>query len=50
MDWRPQIFAAVAGLLLLGITTIFVAPNYVEIVVPAAITGIAALGMKLAEK
>lgn len=50
MSWKPQIFAGVVGLVVLGITTIFVAPEYVEIVVPAAITGIAALSMKLAEK
>ncbi len=50
MNWKPQIFAAILALLAIGVTTIFVAPSYVEIVVPSAITGIAALGMKLAEK
>lgn len=49
LKWRPQVFAALVALVILGALGVFFAPEHVEAIVPAAIVGITGLGMKLLE-
>ena len=46
---RPQVMAAIIGLFILGMTVIFVAPDYISEVATGVITGIGMLAMKVIE-
>ena len=46
---RPQILVAMLLLGAIGITIIFVAPDYIDKVTAGVVTGIGMLGMKLLE-
>lgn len=47
--FRPQIFLAIVCLAAIGIITIFVAPEHIQLVAGGVVTGIGLLGMKLLE-
>lgn len=46
----PQVMAAIVALALIALVVVFVAPDSIEKVVGAIVTGIGMLGMKLLEK
>lgn len=46
----PQVMAAILTLALIALTIIFIAPDAIQEVVGAVVTGIGMLGMKLLEK
>lgn len=46
----PQLMAAIVCIAIIALAVIWVAPDQIDKVVPAAVTGIGMLGMKLLEK
>jgi len=48
--WKPQILVAIIAVTVIAVVVILTAPDHVEVVAAGAVTGIVALGMKLAEK
>lgn len=49
LHWRPQIMVAMLCLTAIGLTTILVAPEYIEVIAGGTVTGLGMLGMKLLE-
>lgn len=50
MHWKPNIFTAIMCITGLTSLVILIAPDFIETVAVAAVTGIVALGMRLLEK
>uniref|UniRef100_A0A6M3K6M7 Uncharacterized protein n=1 Tax=viral metagenome TaxID=1070528 RepID=A0A6M3K6M7_9ZZZZ len=48
--WKPQILASIICISVIALAVIFAAPEYIEVIVGGAVTGIGMLGMKLLEK
>ena len=46
---KPQILTAIIAITTIAMTIIIVAPEYIEVIVGGAVTGIGMLGMKLLE-
>ena len=49
MKIRPQILTAMLCLTTLGVLTITLAPDYIEVIAGGVVTGLGMLGMKLLE-
>ena len=46
----PQVMAAIISIAVIALAVVFIAPDQIDKIVSAAITGIGMLGMKLLEK
>jgi len=46
---RPQVMVAIVGLIIIALVTIWIRPEYIELVATGCITGVGMLAMKVIE-